>query len=274
MPEIDEDVAAAQRHVWTIGDYPAVAKRMFDVAVATVELAGIEPGQRVLDVATGDGNAAVLAAQRGAHVVGIDLTPAQLEKAGARLGAEGLDVDLHLGDCQALPFDDGGFDVVISVLGMIFAPDHQAALGEMVRVCAPGGVVAAASWAEGGWMGRWRQAVAEELIPDAGPAPKGGAADEWGVPDEVRRRFAAQGLEVEIHERVLEWSFASPEAALDFYLEASGPFIAFMDGMRARGLEAQARALLRDNFAAADISGGDGCRLESSYLVMLARRPE
>lgn len=273
MPEIDEGAAAAQRHIWTIGDYPAVARRMFDVAAATVELAGIAEGQRVLDVATGDGNVAVLAARRGADVVGVDLTPAQLDKARARCAAEGLAVDLQLGDAQALPFDDDGFDVVISVLGMIFAADHQAALREMVRVGAPGGVVAAASWAEGGWMGRWRQAVTEELTPDVATPPPHTGPDAWGDPDEVRRRFAAVGIDVEVHHRVLEWSFASAEAALDFFLEASGPFIAFMDGMRARGLEAEAHPLLLGALAGADTSPGDDCCLESPYLVMVARLP-
>lgn len=276
MAEIDEAAAAAQRHIWTIGDYPAVARRMFEVAESTVELAGVAPGDRVLDVATGDGNAAVLAARAGASVVGVDLTPAQLDKARARLADEGLAVELRPGDAQALDLPDAGFDVVLSVLGMIFAPDHRAALAEMVRVCRPGGTVAAAAWAEGGWMGRWRAAVAEQLAPGSTPpAVPSGGPDAWGDPEEVRRRFAAVDLEVEVHERVLEWSFASPEAALDFYLEASGPFIAFMDGMRQRDLEAEARALLLQCMVDADTSTSpdSGCRLESPYLVMVARLP-
>ncbi|MCD9623907.1 class I SAM-dependent methyltransferase [Rhabdothermincola salaria] len=276
MADIDEDAAAVQRHIWTIGDYPAVARRMFEVAESTVELAGIDAGQRVLDVATGDGNAALLAVRRGASVVGVDLTPAQLDKALTRLAAEGVTVELRPGDAQALDIGDDEFDVVISVLGMIFAPDHAAALREMVRVCRPGGTVAAAAWAEGGWMGRWRAAVAEQLAPGSAPTPAPNAGpDAWGDPDEVRRRFAAVGLDVELHERVLDWSFPSPEAALDFYLEASGPFIAFMDGMRRRGLQDEARQLLHQCMVDADTSSSAeaGCHLESPYLVMVARLP-
>lgn len=274
MARTDEAFAAAQRHIWTIGDYPAVARRMFPVAAATVEAAGIGPGQRVLDVGTGDGNASIEAAQRGATVVGIDLTPAQLDKAASRCETEGVEVELRLGDAQDLDVDDDAFDVVVSVLGMIFAPDHAAALGEMARACAPGGTVAAASWAAGGWMGQWRASVAEALLGDDAPPPvTGSGPDAWGDPDEVRRRFAAVGLEVDIEHHVLEWSFGSVDEALGFFVTASGPFVAFMDAMRERGLEGRARELMRATLAGADTTPDPGCHLESPYLVMVARTP-
>jgi Zn-dependent alcohol dehydrogenase len=133
----------AQRRMWTIGDYPAVARRLLPISVDTVEELPITTGTRVLDVGTGDGNFALEAARRGAVVVGIDLAPAQIEQAAARAVADGLDVDLRVGDAEALDVEDGSFDVVASVLGMMFVPDHEKAAAEMVRACRPGGTVAA-----------------------------------------------------------------------------------------------------------------------------------
>ena len=162
-----QEVADAQRHVWTIGDYSAVARILRPISVATIEALRLTPGDRVLDVGAGDGNSAIEAARRGARVTAVDLTPAQLVRARERCAEAGVDVDLSVGDAQALDFRDASFDVVVSVLGAIFAPDYNQAVAEMLRVVRPGGRVRA------GGVERWRMVL--------GVAP-------GGAPPRCRRR--------------------------------------------------------------------------------------
>ena len=185
----DDAAHDAQVRIWTVGDYPTIAEHLLPISEATVAALDIQPDERVLDVAVGSGNAAVLAARRGAAVTGIDLTPTQIDRAQARCKAEGVDVDLRLGDAQALEVSDGSFDVVMSVMGIIFAPRHEAATRELARACRPGGRVAITSWTVGGWGMVWRAKVAE-LVPDADP-PAGPSPEQWGDPDLVETRFAA-----------------------------------------------------------------------------------
>src|SRR6478609_872549 len=136
------DPAEAQRRIWAAGDYSVVARQFLPMSVETVEAVGVRAGDRVLDVGTGNGNAAIEAARRGATVTGIDLTPEQVDLARKRCADEGLDVDLRVGNAEALDVPDASYDVVLSVLGVIFAPDHARALGEMARACRPRGTVA------------------------------------------------------------------------------------------------------------------------------------
>ena len=126
--------------MWALGDYPAVATEVIAaLGPEVVEAAGITAGQRVLDVAAGSGNAAIPAARTGAQVVASDLTPELLEVGRAAAEAEGLDLAWEQADAEALPYADDEFDAVISVVGVMFAPHHQAAADELVRVCRPGG---------------------------------------------------------------------------------------------------------------------------------------
>src|SRR4051812_21515695 len=125
--------------VWAAGDYAAVAATIVDVSDRAVGAAGVEPGQAVLDVATGTGNAALAAAALGARVTGLDLTPDLLEIARRRAQAESLEIAFDQGDAQSLPYEDATFDAVVSVFGAMFAPDHARTAAELLRVCRPGG---------------------------------------------------------------------------------------------------------------------------------------
>src|SRR5689334_8898927 len=116
----DDALLDAQRRLWSLGDYAAVAKHLHTISEQLVSAVAVAPGDEVLDVAVGDGNAAILAAQAGGRVTGADLTPAQLDLARARCAAEGVDVDLREGNAEALPFPDASFDVVVSSMGLIF----------------------------------------------------------------------------------------------------------------------------------------------------------
>jgi ubiquinone/menaquinone biosynthesis C-methylase UbiE len=148
----ESDNAAAaiketQRDIWTSGNYAAVANLTDSTQPDhLLRLVGIEPGQRILDVATGSGNVALRAARAGAEVTGLDLTPALLDKARQRADDWGVRVDWEVGDAEALPYDNGTFDRVLSALGVMFAPRHAVAARELVRVCKPGGVIGLVKW--------------------------------------------------------------------------------------------------------------------------------
>jgi SAM-dependent methyltransferase len=266
-----DEVLAAQRKLWARGDYPALARHMVPISVETLDLAGVAPGDQVLDVGVGDGNTAAEAARRGATVTGIDLSPDQLDKARARLVAEGLDVDLHEANAEELPFPDGRFDVVVSVLGVIFAPDHARATAEMVRVCRPGGTVAITAWQDTAWFRTWRDRAMPLVTPDpsaaAGPRP-----DLWGDADEMTRRLGAAGIEATVHERPFHWSFPSCEAAARFFLETASGFIAFKEAATAAGHGDQVLPTLEAALEDVNEATDGTCRAPSPILVAVGRR--
>ena len=140
--------------MWASGDYASMVETwLTPLGPRLVDAAGIQPGQRVLDIAAGTGNASIPAARRGASVVASDLTPELLVAGELRAAVAGADLEWVVADAEALPFDDASFDVVMSAIGVMFAPHHQTAADELVRVTRPGGTVAILSWTPGGMLG-------------------------------------------------------------------------------------------------------------------------
>src|SRR6187455_707604 len=160
-----EAVKQRQQAAWASGDFAVVASRIVLVAEHLCDTADLQSGWRVLDVATGSGNAAIAAARHGCTAVGVDYVPALLENGRRRAEAEGLPVELLEGDAEALPFPDGSFDAVTSVFGSMFAPDHSKAASELVRVTKPGGTIALASWTPDGFIGELFRTVAAHVPP-------------------------------------------------------------------------------------------------------------
>ena len=142
-----------QQQTWASGDFHRWPPQIVLVAEQLCDTADLHAGWRVLDVATGSGNAAIAAARLGCTAVGIDYVPALLERGRERAAAEGLAVELLEGDAEALPFPDASFDAVTSVFGTMFAPDHAKTAAELLRVCRPGGTIALASWTPDGFIG-------------------------------------------------------------------------------------------------------------------------
>ncbi|TDB89056.1 class I SAM-dependent methyltransferase, partial [Actinomadura sp. 7K534] len=152
MGEKTDAVKAGHRKMWALGDYPSLAAEVIpSLGEVLVRAAGVTSGDRVLDVAAGSGNAAVPAARTGAKVVASDLTPELLEAGRKQADA---DLEWRQADAEALPFADGEFDVVLSCVGVMFAPHHQAAADELVRVCRPGGRIALLNWTPEGFIGQ------------------------------------------------------------------------------------------------------------------------
>src|SRR5436305_12730042 len=173
-PSLVPDFAAVkgrQQNVWASGDFSVVAARIVFQAEHLCEAADLQAGWRVLDVATGSGNAALAAARRGCEAVGIDYVPALLQRGRARAAAEQLDVEFVEGDAENLPFPDASFDAVVSVYGAMFAPDHDRAAAELARVCRPGGRIALASWTPDGFIGETFRIFSRYLPPAPGLRP-------------------------------------------------------------------------------------------------------
>jgi SAM-dependent methyltransferase len=153
--EADRTLKANHRAMWALGDYPVLAADIIsDLGQILVGACGMRPGDRVLDVAAGSGNAAIPAARAGASVVACDLTPELLAAGQRQAEREGIELEWREADAEALPFGDGEFDVVMSCLGVMFAPRHRVSAGELVRVCRPGGTIGLLSWTPEGFIGQ------------------------------------------------------------------------------------------------------------------------
>jgi SAM-dependent methyltransferase len=261
-----EQFKQAQRHVWGLGDYPSFARLIDGVSELTVEGAGVAAGARVLDVATGSGNAALWAARREAHVTGLDLSPSLLEVARERARVEGLDVSWVEGDAEALPFADGEFDVVVSVFGVIFAPRHERAASELLRVVRPGGVVALTAWTPDSIMGRML-AAQRTFIP---PPDGAGSPEQWGTEEHARAMLAGA-------ERVaFELAFvALVDESVEHYLatlqDRLGPLVAARAALEAAGRWPEAEARLRDLYTGANRATDGTMAIDAAYLTVLAR---
>lgn len=205
---------------WGVGTYPLMAQRLEPAARAVVEVAAVAAGERVLDVATGTGTAALLAAQRGARVIGVDWEPRLLQVAQRRADASGLQVRWLNGDVTALPVADASVEVVLSVFGVMYAADHAAAAEELFRIAAPGGRVVLASWTRGGLM----PAMGQLLAPYLPPPPAGARPpSRWGDPDALGGLLAGAGLQLAATElRQVAMQFPDVKRAADFLLRTAG----------------------------------------------------
>jgi ubiquinone/menaquinone biosynthesis C-methylase UbiE len=199
---------------WSVGRYEEVAARLLQAAELLVEEAAPLAGQRVVDVGCGTGNAALLAAVRGARVTGVDPAPRLLDVARGRAAAAALDVTFRAGDAAALPVADNSADVVLSVFGVIFAPDPRAAAAELARVTAEDGRILLTAWIPGSAVSRTNQ-VAQEAVLRALSAPAPPPPVSWHDPDALDQLFAPHGFSVTVKEHSLSFTAASPREYLD-----------------------------------------------------------
>src|SRR5689334_17477944 len=163
-----EAIKARQQAMWASGDFAVIGTTLQIVGELLCEAVDLRSGERVLDVAAGNGNASLAAARRFAQVTSTDYVPALLERGRIRAEADGVEIAFETADAEALPYADGSFDVVLSSFGVMFAPDHRRAARELVRVCRPGGRIGLASWTPNGFIGRLLRTVGAHVAPIAG----------------------------------------------------------------------------------------------------------
>ena len=167
--------------MWASGDFGVIATLIQPVAEQLADSADLVAGSRVLDVAGGTGNAAIAAARCGCDVTCTDYVPALLERGRERAQAERLGIEFAVADAEALPYEDGSYDAVLSVFGSMFAPDQPQAAAELVRVCRPGGLIGLASWTPEGFLGDWFRTQAAHVPPPAGVA----SPLRWGTEEGI-----------------------------------------------------------------------------------------
>jgi SAM-dependent methyltransferase len=258
----------AQRQNWSGGDWSAVAPAIQGAADTVVAELGIAAGHDVLDVATGNGNAAIAAAARGARVVGLDLVPELLEAAGRRAEETGVNVEWVVGDADVLPFDDDSFDRVTSIFGAIFAFDHRGAAAELVRVARPGGAIGVTSWTPEGMNGR----IFEAITSFVEPPPSAQNPMRWGDEDYVRGLFAELEVEVGVERRTIDTVWASSEAWVDHQASNLGPMMAARTALEEAGSWAEARAALVEVYERHNRSGDGTLRAPAEYLLVTVRK--
>lgn len=269
--EADRQLKAKHRAMWALGNYPAVATDLIsEFGPVLIEAAGVTSGDRVLDVAAGSGNVSIPAALTGATVTASDLTP-ELFETGKRLAAErGAELEWVQADAEALPFPDDDFDKVLSAVGVMFAPHHQASANELVRVCRPGGTIGLISWTPQGFIGQ----LFATMKPYAPPPPPGAQPPPlWGSEDHVRTLLGDRVTEVTAEKRsVTIDQFPEPDGFREYFKTNYGPTIATYrfiadDAERVAALDRG----LDDLAARHDVGGGV---TEWEYLLVTARKRE
>jgi SAM-dependent methyltransferase len=270
-PEADPALKAKHRAVWASGDYPAVVSDLIpELGAILVRASGVRRGERVLDVAAGTGNAAIPAALAGADVVASDLTP-ELFEAGRREAEErGALLEWREADAEALPFADHEFDTVLSCLGVMFAPHHQAGADELVRVTRPGGTIGLLNWTPEGFIGQ----LFATMRPYAPPPPPGAQPPPlWGSEDHVRALLGDRVEQVATRRQTVRVDhFGTPEEFRDYFKANYGPTIAIYrsiadDPDRVAALDRELVELARR------YDRGEGSTvLDWEYLLLTARK--
>jgi SAM-dependent methyltransferase len=257
--------------MWASGDYPSMVETfLLPLGPRLVEAAGIQAGQKVLDVAAGTGNASIPAAETGAQVTASDLTPELFEAGRARAKAAGVELEWVEADAENLPFEDESFDVVMSCIGAMFAPRHQDVADQLVRVCRPGGTIALLSWTPEGMIG----ALFRAMGPFAPPPPPGASPPPlWGGEDHLRELFGDRvdfttlerdNLEITAFEDAHGWG--------DHFQERYGPTIVARKNAAKDGREAEFDKTL-DDFCDEWNRGSEGSAyFEQEYLVAVGTR--
>jgi SAM-dependent methyltransferase len=269
----DEDIQLKAKHaaMWASGHYDAVATQLIaELGPVLVEATGIRTGDLVLDVGAGSGNVAIPAALAGARVIASDLTPELLEQGEAHARERGAVLEWQVADAERLPYDDGQFDVAVSAVGIMFAPHHQAAADELLRVVTPGGRIGLVSWTPAGFIGQ----MFATMKPIVAPPPAGVQPPPlWGDEDHVRGLLGDRVTDVRTEKRTVRVTlFAEPADFREFFKTNYGPTIAAYKQQPDAEKTAELDAALDGLAERFDVGESGYLVLEWEYLLLTARR--
>ena len=259
-------VKLKQQAAWSAGDYAVVGTTLQIVGETLCEALDLRAGERVLDVAAGNGNATLAAARRWCDVVSTDYVGALLARGQARASAEGLAVQFQEADAENLPFSDGSFDVVLSTFGVMFTPNQERAASEMARVCKSGGKIGLANWTPSSFIGELFKLMGRYIPPPAGVK----SPSLWGTEERLRELFGDRMATLETVRKNFVFRYRTPQHWLDTFRSYYGPVQKAFNAVGATREEALAADLIRlvQQFNRAD----DGAMvLPSEYLEIVIR---
>ena len=266
QPAIDYvAVKVKQQKTWGAGDYARVGATLQIVGEQLAERLDLRAGQRVLDVAAGNGNFSLAAARRDTRVTSSDFVPALLEKGRIRALADGFDIEFREADAENLPFADASFDVVASVYGVMFTPDHQRAAHELARVVKPGGKIGLANWTPRGFIGRLFKTIGRH-VPNPLPSPA-----LWGTREHLAALFGEQAADIGVQTRHFHFHYTCIESWLENFKSVYGPVknaFAALDEAGQAALQEDILALLRELNAVDDGT----MKVPGEYLEVVVTR--
>lgn len=220
LPDLSA-VKTRQQGAWSSGDYATVGTTLQIVGETLCEALDLRAGQKVLDVAAGNGNVTLAAARRWCEVVSTDYVPALLERGRERAAAERLAIEFREADAEALPFADASFDAVVSTFGVMFTADQDKAAAELVRVCKPGGKIGLANWTPDGFIGQLFKTIGKYMPPPAGVK----SPALWGTGARITEFFGAQASSIQLEQRDFVFRYRSAQHWLDVFKSYYGPLL-------------------------------------------------
>ena len=220
LPDLSA-VKTRQQAAWSSGDYATVGTTLQIVGETLCEALDLRAGQKVLDVAAGNGNVTLAAARRWCEVLSTDYVPALLERGRERAAAERLAIEFREADAEALPFADASFDAVVSTFGVMFTADQDKAAAELVRVCKPGGKIGLANWTPDGFIGQLFKAIGKYMPPPAGVK----SPALWGTGARITEFFGAQASSIQLEQRDFVFRYRSAQHWLDVFKSYYGPLL-------------------------------------------------
>lgn len=256
-----------QQGAWSSGNYAVVGTTLQIVGEELCEALDLRAGQRVLDVAAGNGNVSLAAARRWCEVVSTDYVPALLERGRERAAADHLNITFQEADAEALPFQDESFDAVVSTFGVMFTPDQDRAAAELVRVCKHGGKIGLANWTPDGFIGNLFKTIGKHVPPAAGAK----SPALWGTRARLAELFEPHGASVASDEREFAFRYRSPQHFIDVFREYYGPMLKAFGALDPSGQAALQTDLL-DLIGRFNRSGDATMVVPAEYLQVVVTR--
>lgn len=255
---------ARQQAAWSSGDYAVIGTTLQIVGEELCESLDLRSGQKVLDVAAGNGNVSLAAARRWCDVTASDYVTALLDRARERADAERLSIEFREADAEALPFADGSFDIVVSTFGVMFTPDQERAAGELIRVCKRGGKIGLANWTPEGFIGQLFKTIGRYMPPPVGAK----SPAMWGTHARIAELFEPRDCSIKSAQRTFVFRYRSPEHWLEVFKTYYGPLLktfAALDPTAQSALERDIKALIHQ----LNRSGNDSMVVPSEYLEII-----
>ena len=262
-----EAIKEKQQKTWASGNYAVVGNSLVIMGEQLNEAVDVRAGQKVLDVATGSGNTAISAARRYGDVTGLDYVPGLIGQAKERAAAEGLEIAFEVGDAENLPYPDASYDVVLSTVGVMFAPDQEKTAGELLRVTRPGGKIGLANWTPDGFIGNMFKTVGKHVPPPAGIKPP----PLWGTRERLEELFGEDVSSLTTTRRAYVFRYLSAEHLIETFRTYYGPVHKAFEALDAAGQDAFAKDL-EELIHAWNTSGDATVVVPSDYLEVVAVR--